>query len=97
MLLSAVLDAYSLYRPIRANSLYQYTRSAGVLGDWLGRPASTEDLVPDVISGWVRWMEDRYSQASRAGHRAKVLVIWRFAAKRQWSASPWRGRAGSTT
>jgi hypothetical protein len=86
MLLSDVMTAYALHRPIRANSIYQYDRTTRVLGDYLGRPATTEDLHPDLVSAWVRWMEPQYSQASVSGNRARLLVIWRFAARRQWSA-----------
>lgn len=86
MLLSEVLDRYALYRPIEANSRYQYGRTLGVFGEYLTRDGTTDDLTGDVVSAWVLWMADRWATCSRMGHRNKLLVLWRFAHKRGWAA-----------
>jgi integrase len=86
MLLSAVLDAYALHRSIRPDSLYQLSRTAAIFGEHLERPATAQDLTPDVVSGWIRWMEDgRYAKRSISGHRGNLLTVWRFASRRKWS------------
>lgn len=86
MLLSDVLDYYALARPIKPNSRYQMGRTIGVFAEFLDHPAACSDLLPEVVSAWIRWLEPTYSQVSVSGHRGKLLCVWRFAHRRGWAA-----------
>ncbi|MCL4205549.1 MAG: tyrosine-type recombinase/integrase [Pirellulaceae bacterium] len=87
MLLSEVLERYEVYRSIKPAGRYQIDRSIRIFSEWLGRPADTEDLTSDTVSKWVASMETagRYAIVSVREHRNRVLLMWRFAAKRGWS------------
>lgn len=89
MLISSVLAAYCTIRPLRENSRYQLDRTCRLYGEHLGRPATCADLTDLAVSKWLLWLEDSgYAGESVFGHRARLLGLWAFAAKRGWAEPP---------
>ncbi len=86
MQLSTLIDTYGLHRRIAPNSLYQMDRSGRLFEQYLQRPADTTDFVAATVSAWVRWMQaGEWAAATVAGHRARLLILWRWAHGRGWA------------
>jgi integrase len=88
MTLSDVIDLYGTVRRCSAGYLYQLSRSAGLYGQYIERVATVEDLADVSVSRWLIWLERTHAQRTVAGHRANLLILWRFAARRQWCEWP---------
>ena len=86
MQLSELIDTYGLHRNLAQNSLYQMDRSGRLFEEFLNRHATTADLEPAAVSAWVRWMQaGEWAAATVAGHRARLLILWRWAYGRGWA------------
>jgi integrase len=88
MTLIDVIDLYGTVRRCSAGYLYQLSRSVGLYGEHLDRPATVEDLADVPVSRWLAILERTHAQRTVAGHRANVLILWRFAARRHWCDPP---------
>jgi integrase len=88
MLISQLLEMYRVRHPLADSSLYQMRRTVALLDGYLRRPATVEDLTPDTISRWIMALEGTHSQTSVHGHRAKLLILWRFAARHRFAQEP---------
>jgi len=88
MLISEILEIYRVRRALRPASLYQMRRTVDLFGEFLRQPASVRDFDADSVSRWLLALESTHSPASRAGHRAKLLILWRFAARHGYVAEP---------
>lgn len=92
--LLAWLADYVLFRSISDNSAYQMRRTIGTLREWLARDPMDDDLNDRTISEWIASMQKResHSPTTIAGHRTKLLCLWRFAADRGAVDPPHRVR-----
>jgi integrase len=88
VLLSELLEIYRIRRPLADSSLYQMRRTVGLFGHFLGHQPRTEDLTADTVSRWIMALEATHSPTSRHGHRGKLLILWRFAARHGFAAEP---------
>lgn len=88
--LDAALEDYALFRNITTCSTYHMSRSVALFGEWLGRQALVEDLEARQVSKWLVHLQNTgrgYSLTTVAGHRTKLLCLWRFCADR-WEIDP---------
>lgn len=78
------LEDYVLYKSIRNSSAYQMRRTVGTFCSWLQRPPTTDDLNDRDVSQWIAAMQkcEAHAPTTIAGHRTKLLCLWRFVADR---------------
>lgn len=88
MLLNDVFATYRTIRRVGDGAAYQIDRSCRVFGEWLGRPATVEDLTDKQVSEWACWLETEYAGETAYGHRSRLLGVWRFAARRKLCDPP---------
>lgn len=61
-----------------------YSRSIRQFSDWLGHPATTDDLTDDALAGWMLATVDGGLTEVTANQRAKqIRSLWNWAAKRR--------------
>jgi integrase len=92
--LSAAIDEYTLYRSIATSSAYQMRRSISLFSEFLGRDATRADLTDREVSLWLAAMQSAAALAETtiAGHRTKLMCLWRFESDRGHVPPPHRVR-----
>ena len=87
-LLSAILADYLTLRPICSGSAYQLRRTIGLFGEHLDRSPTVEDLTDLSVSRWLQAIESTHAGWTRAGHRTRILSLWRFANRQRLCSPP---------
>lgn len=86
MLLSDLVACYRLEREVKDSSVQQLSCTVSLLTQYLGRPATLDDLNDDTINRWVEWMT--ITPSKRGGHRSRstvatqrnnAVLIWNYA------------------
>lgn len=92
--LAAWLKDYALFRSISVASEYQMRRTIGTFEEWLAREPLIADLNDRTISEWIAALQkhETRSPTTIAGHRTKLLCLWRFVADRGAVDPPHRVR-----
>lgn len=86
---SELLANYLKLRPQSAKSANLLRWTETLFAEYLDRPGRLDDLTDATASEWLQWIERRYpSRWTRAGHRSRLLALWRFAAKHHAIAPP---------
>jgi hypothetical protein len=80
--------AYSLARGLSRGGAYLVRWSVGRYARHLGRPATVDDLTDGAVSGWLAAECDRMAPGTLAGHRTRLLCLWRWAARRGLVVGP---------
>jgi integrase len=86
--LDALAQIYWTVRPLSRGAKYQIDRTIRLFGEWLARPASTEDLEDLTVSEWLESLGADYAGWTVSGHRTRLLCLWRFAARRKLCEPP---------
>lgn len=86
--LDDIINDYARARPLSPGAVYLLRRTAILYTAHLGHLVTTDDLTDDAVSSWIAGQEGRTSQSTLAGHRTRLLCLWRFAAKRRWCLPP---------
>lgn len=91
--LDQIVTDYALARPLSRGARYLMGRTAALYSAHLGRPATVADLTDDGVSAWIASHEECCSRSTLAGHRTRLLCLWRFAARRGHCVPPGDVRA----
>lgn len=77
--LSELVDRYRLAKGVSSRHATLQARSVALFTAFVGHPATVADLVPESVSRWIAWLETlHYSQWTIAGHRSRLLALWRW-------------------
>lgn len=79
MFISSVLESYRLARRLADNSTYQINRTIALFASHVGQAPTLTDFDPDVVNRWLTNLEARLSMRTVAGHRERLLSLWRYA------------------
>jgi integrase len=80
--LAQIVQDYRTIRKLSPGAAYLLKRTAVLYGAYLGREAMASDLTDLSVSAWLEHLESICAPWTRAGHRTRILGLWRFAAKR---------------
>lgn len=71
--------------PLQDKTVEHYHRTIRQLSEWLGRPATTDDLNSDTLMGWARAMEaeERLRPATINSRLKQPKALWDWAARRR--------------
>ena len=83
MLLREVLNRYLEARMLKPRSAEQLALAVRCLTQWLGRPATLEDLTPETLGRFLRDYLTSHAAATTNGKRGAILTLWRWASKRE--------------
>lgn len=86
--LEELVSQYCVLRPMSRGAAYLLRRSVRLYGEWLGRVGTVNDLTDVSVSRWLSHLEGSASAWTRAGHRTRMLSLWRFAARRMLCSGP---------
>lgn len=81
-------DDYALARGLSRGGAYLVRWTVGRYAKHLGRPATTDDLTDHAVSGWLAAESGRMAPGTLAGHRTRLLCLWRLAARRGLVTGP---------
>lgn len=79
---------YALARGLSRGGAYLVRWSVSRYAAHLGRPATTDDLTDGAVSGWLAAESGRMAPGTLAGHRTRLLCLWRWAARRKLVEAP---------
>lgn len=86
MTLIDLCGEYQTIRPLSPQAAYLMRRTAVLFGQHLGRAATVEDLQDLLVS---RWLASQQGSAwTLAGHRTRILSLWRFASRHGYCGPP---------
>lgn len=91
--LEEIATLYATIRPLSAGARYLIGRTLELLAEHVGHVPFATDLTDETISSFLASLESRYAKWTVAGHRTRILCLWRFAAKRMFCAPPGEVRA----
>jgi len=83
-----LVQEYCLARPVSSGHAYLLRRTCTLFGCERKHTATTDDLTDQAVSQFVLWLEPLYARWTVAGHRVRILGLWRFAARRYGIAGP---------
>lgn len=86
--MAALAVEYRTLRPLASGSVYLLNRTVALFSEYLGRSAEVSDLEDLMVSRWLVWLSDRQTAWTVAGHRTRILALWRLAARRHGIAGP---------
>lgn len=86
--LDALARIYATIRPLSRGAVYQIDRTIRLFGEWLEHPGTTGDLEDLTVSEWLESLGNHYAGWTVAGHRTRLLCLWRFAARRKLCDPP---------
>lgn len=66
----------------------RYRTTINTVSRFLGRPATTADLTPDNYGRWCNARREQVSPNTLAGDAEKLLVLWKWAARRGFAELP---------
>lgn len=90
--LADACDRYSTYRSLRSSTTYQMRRGLALYSEFLGRPATVEDLSEGSVSGWLAALSETHAAPTVAVHRTNLLTLWRDLADQGLCNQPGRIR-----
>ncbi len=70
-------------RPLERHTVLQYRKSNQCFGEFLGHPATTEDLVESRINAWLASLT-KISTTTVHNRKRGMTAIWNYAAERAW-------------
>jgi integrase len=79
---------YQTVRPLSPGAAYLMRRTVALFAAWLGRGATADDLTDQIVSTWLESLESTHAAGTRAGHRVRIMCLWRFAARRGYCQPP---------
>lgn len=92
MTLDDLLARYTSINPriTSSETTRRYRTTARNLARYLRRDATTDDLTDDTYGAWIKWRRDSTTAAAGTirGDAEKLLVLWRWAAKRDLASVP---------
>jgi len=88
MTLNDLCGEYQTIRPLTPQAAYLLRRTAVLYGAWLGREAATGDLDDLQVSRWLEAAGATLAAWTVAGHRTRILSLWRFASRRGHCGQP---------
>lgn len=90
MLIEEVLREYVAVRLFDSSPHSVYIHEIGIrhFSEFLGKPARTGHLTDAQVGAWVRWLIDKkkLARASVRMYRNRMCALWRFAARKNWTA-----------
>lgn len=95
MNLSGITEEISNSRTLDPDNLANYERTVRQFGEFLGRPATIEDLSASSVNKWLTKLDARYAPRTVANMRRNLLVVWNFAADRDYCQPPPRRKLRS--
>jgi len=78
----SLVREYCLVRPVSRGHAYLLRRTCTLFGCERKHTATLDDLNDRAVSAFVAWLEPLYTPSTVAGHRVRILGLWRFAARR---------------
>lgn len=81
--ISELLATYLGIRSVSKDNITLFHRTITLLEEFLGHRATVTDLVDDRISGFIAHLEGTFKPNTIAGHRTRILGLWRLAYRRR--------------
>jgi len=91
MLLATLLSELVAERPVERITEAQYDRSVRCFSTFLGKPATVDDLRPDLVNQWLAVVAKRSAPRTVLGRKRGLTPIWNYATERQL-AKPYETR-----
>jgi len=83
MLLATLLSELVAERPVEAITEAQYDRSVRCFSAFLGKPATIDDLRPELVNQWLAVVAKRSAPRTVLGRKRGLTPIWNYATERQ--------------
>lgn len=64
---------------IKAQTVIEYRGTINWFSEWLGRPATPDDLTDEMVTSFLRAVSQIRSIATAAKHRRQIMLLWAWA------------------